>query len=185
METSTTKLTSRTGLSTSETSPAADAAPPEGGRARCVGFPALGPRLPATPRLSARRFGGPHAQRCGVTSAPRARRTGAKGALGNRPAASAVYGEDCCGSGDCWSGVRYTGGTNVGRVSEFRGQVGEGVTGDAEGSSSPLQDDWSPKPYLPNSSPPPGWRGRKLSLHGPTSCASPCDVTLSDHTATQ
>lgn len=43
----------------------------------------------------------------------------------------------------------------------------------------------APKPYLPNSSPPPSWRGRKPSLHGPASSASPCDVAPSDDTAVQ
>lgn len=73
--------------------------------------------------------GEPHAQRCGVTSAPRARRTGAKGALGSRPVVSAESGEDCGGSGDCWSGVRYTVGENVQSLGER-----SGLTGDAEGA---------------------------------------------------
>lgn len=84
-----------------------------GRQACCGGSPALGSGLWATPRQSARRFGEPHAQHSGVTSAPRARRTSAKGALGSRPVASAEWGKDCGGSGDCWSGVRYTVGENV------------------------------------------------------------------------
>lgn len=125
-----------------------------GGRACGGGSPALGPGLRATPRQSARRFGEPHARRCGVTSAPRARRTGAKGALGSRPMASAERGEDCGGSGDGWSGVRYTVGENAQSLGEGSG-VDWRRRGSRRGSPRPLGDGRGPKPYLPNSSPPP------------------------------
>lgn len=112
------KLTSRTGLSTSETSPTADGALLEGARDCCGGSPALGPGLlpGSRPGVS----GNPTLR--GYLCTPRSpHRTGAKGALGSRPVASAERGEDCGGSGDCWRGVRYTVGKNVRSLGERSG----------------------------------------------------------------
>lgn len=119
-----------------------------------------------------------HAQRCGVTSAPRARRTGAKGALGSRPAASEDVQRAVVGLGIVGVGL----GTPKGRMSAARRSSGPGLgmRGHAGRVSTLPAGRWGPKPCLPNSSPPPIHWGRKPSLHAPTSCASPCDVTLSD-----
>lgn len=107
---------------------------PHRGRRSSSGGPGLLRRLPSPrPRATG------HSQAVGPafreTSRPAPRgylctprsphRTGAKGALGSRPVASAECEEDCGGSGDCWRGVRYTVGKNVPSLGERSGTPGE------------------------------------------------------------